>query len=66
MTELIQGAAFALVFFFHFFLFLFLNWSPHNSPDAVSTLLICPDRFELYGVQQLSGAVASLEEKQKR
>ncbi len=35
-------------------------------PDAVSTLLICPDRIELYGVQQLSGAVAPLEEKQKR
>lgn len=35
-------------------------------PDAVSTLLICPDHIELYGVQQLSGAVAPLEEKQKR
>lgn len=35
-------------------------------PDAVSTLLICSDRIELYGVQQLSGAVATLEEKQKR
>lgn len=35
-------------------------------PDAVSTFLICSDRIELYGVQQLSGAVAPLEEKQKR
>lgn len=35
-------------------------------PDAVSTVLICPDRIELYGVQQLSGAVPPLEEKQKR
>lgn len=38
----------------------------HRRPDAVSTLLICPDHIELYGVQQLSGAVAPLEEKQKR
>lgn len=35
-------------------------------PDAVSTLLLCPDHIELYGVQQLSGAVAPLEEKQTR
>lgn len=35
-------------------------------PDAVSTLLLCPDHSELYGVQQLSGAVAPLEEDEKR
>lgn len=37
----------------------------HRRPDAVSTLLLCPDHIELYGVQQLSGAVAPLEKKQK-
>lgn len=56
--------------FFLLFLFLFsFNWESEPTdrrPDAVSTLLICPDRIELYGVQQLSGAVAPLEEKQKR
>lgn len=35
-----------------------------SRPDAVSTVLICSNRIELYGVQQLSNAVESLEEKQ--
>lgn len=44
------------------FFFAGVRTTDHR-PDAVSTLLICPDRIELYGVQQLSGAVAPLEEK---
>lgn len=52
---------------FFFFLFSLLESELRDRrPDAVSTLLLCPDRIELYGVQQLSGAVAPLEEKQKR
>lgn len=52
----------------HLFFFFFFTGvrTPDRRPDAVSTVLICPDRIELYGVQQLSGAVAPLEEKQKR
>ena len=57
--------------FLSFLFFLFLSFfigvrATDRRPDAVSTLLICPDCIELYGVQQLSGAVAPLEEKQKR
>lgn len=44
------------------------SYSSRNTsrPDAVSTFLIDFNRVELYGVQQLSNAVKSLEEEQKR